>query len=116
MDPLGFGLENYDAVGGWRTQDGNTAVDAGGELPGGRSFKGPKELRQVLLERKDEFRRCLAEKLLTYALGRGLEWYDACAVERIAERMAAEGDRFSVLVEEIVKSAAFRKRQSAVSR
>jgi len=116
MDPLGFGLENYDAVGGWRTQDGDTAVDAGGELPGGRSFKGPKELRRVLLDRKDEFRRCLAEKLLTYALGRGLEWYDACAVERISERLAAEGDRFSVLVAEIVKSPAFRKRESAASR
>jgi hypothetical protein len=116
MDPLGFGLENYDAVGAWRTQDGDTAVDAGGELPGGRSFKGPKELRQVLLDRRDEFRRCLAEKLLTYALGRGLEWYDACAVERIAERTAAGGDKFSVLVAEIVKSPAFRKRESVSAR
>ncbi|MFM1996838.1 MAG: hypothetical protein RLZZ111_1225 [Planctomycetota bacterium] len=116
MDPLGFGLENFDAVGGWRTRDGDTEVDAGGELPGGRSFKGPKELRRVLLDRKDEFRRCLAEKLLTYALGRGLEWYDACAVERIAGRLAAEGDRFSVLVEEIVRSPAFRKRESSASR
>jgi hypothetical protein len=116
MDPLGFGLENYDAIGAWRTQDGAAAVDAGGELPGGRSFRGPKELRQVLLDRREEFRRCLAEKLLTYALGRGLEWYDACAVERIAGRMAAEGDRFSVLVEEIVKSPAFRKRESTSAR
>jgi len=116
MDPLGFGLENYDAVGGWRTRDGDAAVDAGGELPGGRSFRGPRELRQVLLDRRDEFRRCLAEKLLTYALGRGLEWYDACAVERIAERSASAGDRFSVLVAEIVKSPAFRKRESASAR
>ena len=116
MDPLGFGLENYDAIGAWRTKDGAAAVDAGGELPGGRSFRGPKELRQVLLDRREEFRRCLAEKLLTYALGRGLEWYDACAVERIAGRMAAEGDRFSVLVEEIVKSPAFRKRESTSAR
>ena len=116
MDPLGFGLENYDAIGAWRTQDGAAAVDASGELPGGRSFRGPKELRQVLLDRREEFRRCLAEKLLTYALGRGLEWYDACAVERIAGRSAAEGDRFSVLVEEIVKSPAFRKRESASAR
>jgi len=116
MDPLGFGLENYDAVGAWRTRDGDTDVDAGGELPGGRSFKGPKQLRQVLLERKDEFRRCLAEKLLTYAIGRGLEWYDACAVERIAERSAAAGDTFSALVAEIVKSPAFRKRESTAAR
>jgi hypothetical protein len=116
MDPLGFGLENYDAVGAWRTKDGEFEVDAGGELPGGRNFRGPKELRQVLLDRRDEFRRCLAEKLLTYALGRGLEWYDACAVERIAERSAAEGDRFSVFVAEIVKSPAFRKRESTSAR
>jgi hypothetical protein len=116
MDPLGFGLENYDAVGAWRTKDGDTAVDAGGELPGGKSFRGPKQLRQVLLERRDEFRRCLAEKLLTYAIGRGLEWYDACAVERIAERSAAGGDRFSVMVAEIVKSPAFRKRESTAAR
>jgi hypothetical protein len=116
MDPLGFGLENYDAVGSWRTKDGDTDVDAGGELPGGKSFRGPKQLRQVLLERRDEFRRCLAEKLLTYAIGRGLEWYDACAVERIAERTAAGGDRFSVMVAEIVKSPAFRKRESTAAR
>ena len=116
MDPLGFGLENYDAVGAWRTKDGDTAVDAGGELPGGRSFQGPKQLRQVLMDRRDEFRRCLAEKLLTYAIGRGLEWYDACAVERIAERSAAGGDRFSAMVAEIVKSPAFRKRESTSAR
>jgi len=116
MDPLGFGLENYDAVGGWRTADGKAAVDAGGELPDGRKFNGPGELRGVLLGRKDEFRRCLAEKLLTYALGRGLEWYDACAVERIAANCAAGGDRFSVLVREIVVSPAFRKREAAGGR
>jgi len=116
MDPLGFGLENYDAVGGWRTADGKAAVDAGGELPDGRKFNGPGELRGVLLGRKDEFRRCLAEKLLTYALGRGLEWYDACAVERIAANCAAGGDRFSALVQEIVVSPAFRKREAAGGR
>ena len=116
MDPLGFGLENYDAVGGWRTADGKAAIDAGGELPDGRKFNGPGELRDVLLGRKEEFRRCLAEKLLTYALGRGLEWYDACAVERIAVNCAAGGDRFSVLVREIVTSPAFRKREAAGGR
>ena len=111
MDPLGFGLENYDPVGGWRTTDGAAAIDAAGQLPDGRSFRGPEELRTVLLGRKEEFRRCLAEKLLTYALGRGLEWYDACAVERIAANSAAGGDRFSVLVKEIVVSPAFRRRE-----
>ncbi|MFM8892093.1 MAG: DUF1592 domain-containing protein, partial [Planctomycetia bacterium] len=111
MDPLGFGLENYDPVGGWRTADGGGPIEADGQLPDGRSFRGPQELRAVLLGRKEEFRRCLAEKLLTYALGRGLEWYDACAVERIATNSAAGGDRFSVLVKEIVVSPAFRRRE-----
>ncbi len=112
MDPLGFGLENYDAIGAWRDRDGEAAVDSGGELPDGRRFQGPAELRAILAARKDEFRRCLIEKLLTYGLGRGLEYYDACAVERIAAASAAEGDRFSVIVAEIVQSPAFRQRES----
>jgi len=115
MDPLGFGLENYDAIGAWRDAEGEAAIDASGELPDGRRFAGPAELRAVLLERSGEFRRCLAEKLLVYALGRGLEYYDACAVERIAGVTTAGGDRFSVLVEEIVKSPAFRQRESVVA-
>ena len=116
MDPLGFGLENYDAIGSWRTEEGGVALDPSGELPDGRRFAGPAELRQVLLSRQDEFRRCLTEKLLTYALGRGLEYYDACAVERIASATAAGGDRFSVLVGQIVTSPAFRQRESEEGR
>ncbi|NDC53422.1 MAG: DUF1592 domain-containing protein [Planctomycetia bacterium] len=112
MDPLGFGLENYDAIGAWRDRDGDAAVDAGGELPDGSRFRGPAELRAILSARKDEFRRCLIEKLLTYGLGRGLEYYDACAVERIAAASAAQGDRFSVIVTEIVRGPAFRQRES----
>jgi hypothetical protein len=112
MDPLGFGLENYDAIGSWRDRDGGAAVDAGGELPDGRRFSGPAELRAIVAARKDEFRRCLIEKLLTYGLGRGLEYYDACAVERIAAAAAAGGDRFSVIIAEIVRSPAFRQRES----
>src|SRR5206468_6325729 len=73
MDPLGFGFENYDAIGAWRTKDGKFAVDAGGVLPDGRKFNGPAELRKILKERQAEFTRCLTEKLLTYALGRGME-------------------------------------------
>ena len=112
MDPLGFGLENFDAIGGWRTEDGGAPVDPSGELPDGRRFAGPAELRRVLVGRGDDFRRCLTEKLLTYALGRGLEYYDACAVERIASRTEHEGDRFSALVAGIVTSPAFRERES----
>ena len=112
MDPLGFGLENYNAVGAWRTDDGLHPVDPSGELPDGRSFKGPAELKTILKGREEEFRRCFAEKMLTYAIGRGLEHYDACAVQRISRECAENGNRFSVIVTEIVLSPAFRQRES----
>ena len=112
MDPIGFGLENYDAIGAWRTRDGDAAVDASGELPDGRGFHGPGELRSLLAQRKDDFRRCFIEKMLTYGLGRGLEYYDACAVERIAAASAAADDRISVVIAEIVSSPAFRQIES----
>ena len=112
MDPLGFGLENFDAIGAWRSEDGGAPVDPSGELPDGRRFAGPAELRQVLVARRGEFRRCLTEKLFTYALGRGVEYYDACAVERIAAATEAGGDRFVAMVAGIVTSAAFRERES----
>lgn len=112
MDPLGFGMENYDAIGGWRDRDGDADVDASGELPDGQEFSGPAGLRSLLTQRKEDFRRCFVEKLLTYALGRGLEYYDACAVERIATASANEGDRFSVIIREVVSSPAFRQIES----
>jgi len=112
MDPLGFGLENYNAVGAWRTDDGLHPVDPSGELPDGPSFKGPAELKIILKGREEEFRRCFAEKMLTYAIGRGLEHYDACAVQRISRECAENGNRFSVIVTEIVLSPAFRQRES----
>ena len=112
MDPIGFGLENYDAIGAWRTRDGDAVVDASGELPDGRGFQGPGELRSLLAQRKDDFRRCFIEKMLTYGLGRGLEYYDACAVERIAAASAAADDRISVMIAEIVSSPAFRQIES----
>ncbi|MFM8250857.1 MAG: DUF1592 domain-containing protein [Planctomycetota bacterium] len=111
MDPVGFGLENYDAIGAWREKDGEHPVDASGEFADGRKFQGPAELKTILLARQEEFRRCLAEKLLTYALGRGLEYYDVCAVNQIAKKVAEQDNRFSVLVREVVLSDAFRKRQ-----
>ena len=110
MDPLGFGLENYDAIGGWRSADGDATVDATGDLPDGRKFTGPKELRAILLERSDDFRRCFAERLLTYALGRGLEYFDECAVRHITDQGRADGDRISAYVVAIVNSPAFRQR------
>lgn len=110
MDPLGFGLENYDATGVWRTNDGFADVDSTGDLPDGRKFNGPKELRSILLERSDDFRRCFSERLLTYALGRGLEYFDECSVRDIVRQGQAGDDKISAYVLAIVKSAPFRQR------
>jgi hypothetical protein len=111
MDPLGFGFENFDAIGSWRTEDGRFEIDASGELPGGQSFDGPAELRSILRETKaEQFCRCFAEKLLTYALGRGLEAYDRCGVDRIIETAGKEDFRFSSLVLAVVESEPFLKR------
>ena len=111
MDPLGFGLENYDAIGAWRDADGKFPVDASGVLPGGKPFAGSKGLRNQLKGRKADFARCLAEKMLTYALGRGLQYNDRCAVERIDAALDIDNNKFSRLVREVVKSEPFRKRR-----
>jgi hypothetical protein len=110
MDPIGFGLENYDAVGAWRTSDGNLPIDASGVLPDGRSFRGAKDLKQILKSQSEAFTRNLTEKLLTYALGRGLERTDASTVEHIVGRATANDYRFSTLVMEIVNSEPFQMR------
>ncbi|HWC00842.1 MAG TPA: DUF1592 domain-containing protein, partial [Bryobacteraceae bacterium] len=88
MDPLGFAFENYDAIGRWRTHEGKFPVDASGSLPDGRSFAGARELKSVLRQDADAFAHCLTEKMLTYALGRGLERYDRPAVQQICNKMA----------------------------
>ena len=111
MDPLGFGLENFDATGAWRTVDGKFPVDASGALPDGRKFSGPQELEAVLRQDGDAFTRALTEKLLTYALGRGLERYDRATVKAIAKRVAESDYRFSALVLEIAQSLPFRTRK-----
>jgi mono/diheme cytochrome c family protein len=111
MDPLGFGFENFDAVGAWRDKDGQFPIDPSGVLPGGQTFKGPVELKAILKTKADEFRRCLTEKMLTYALGRGLESYDKCAVDDIVAALARNNNKFSTLVIEIVKSDPFQKRR-----
>jgi hypothetical protein len=110
MDALGFALENFDAVGAWRLFDGEHEIDPSGELPGGVKFNGPAELATVLRERRqDKFVGCLTEKMLTYALGRGLEYYDQCAVDTITKELAEEDYRFSALVLAIVNSEPFQK-------
>lgn len=110
LDPLGLALENFDAIGAWRTVDNKLPIDASGTLPDGESFNGPADLKKVLLGKADQFRRCLAEKLLTYALGRGLEYYDKCVLDDIVRRLKNQGDRFSALILGIVESDAFQKR------
>jgi len=108
MDPLGFALENFDAVGAWRSQDGQFPIDVSATLPDGRAFSGPGELRRILSGDRTAFAECVTGKLLTYALGRGLERYDRRTVKTIAERVAQQDYRFSALVIEIVNSLPFR--------
>jgi hypothetical protein len=113
MDPLGFALENFDAIGQWQTTSGeaNIPIDASGVLPDGTRFDGPGELRKILLKRRADFVTTVAEKLLTYALGRGVEYYDAPAIRKITGR-AAPDDRWLSLTLGIVKSAPFQMRRS----
>ncbi len=113
MDPLGFGFENFDAIGAWRDVDGNSPVDPSGELPSGQKFQGPEQLSAILKARDKDFARCLAEKMLTFALGRGIEYYDTCAVDKIVANTARDNYRFHRLVLEIVLSEPFQKRRIA---
>ena len=116
LDPLGFGLENFDAVGTWRTVDGKTPIEPSGTLPGGKSFVGPQQLKAILLQDRDAFTRCLTTKLLTYALGRGLERFDQPTVKQIATQVAKKDYRFSRLVLGIVTSLPFQQRKGNSAR
>ena len=111
MDPIGFAMENYNAIGAFRKKDGELEIDATGQLPDGTSFKGIADLKQILKNRKEQFARCIAEKMLTFALGRGLEYYDKSTVDRIVSQLEANDYRSSVLITEIVKSDPFRLRR-----
>ncbi len=111
MDPIGFALENYNAIGAFRKKDGGLETDTTAELPDGTTLDGIADLKEILKDRKQEFVRCLTEKLLIYALGRGLEYYDRPTVDRIVTQLEIEGYRSSVLVTEIVKSDPFRLRR-----
>jgi Protein of unknown function (DUF1592)/Protein of unknown function (DUF1588)/Protein of unknown function (DUF1585)/Protein of unknown function (DUF1587)/Protein of unknown function (DUF1595)/Ca-dependent carbohydrate-binding module xylan-binding len=116
MDPLGFALENFDAIGAWRDKEGDSPIDSAGQLPSGEKFRGPQELRKLLLAaRKPQFARCLTEKLLTYALGRGVEYSDQCAVTKITAPLEKDQFRFSRLVVEIVSSDPFLKKSSPLT-
>ncbi|NQT36463.1 MAG: DUF1588 domain-containing protein, partial [Planctomycetes bacterium] len=112
MDAMGFAMENFDAVGAWRTRDGQFKIDPSGVLPDGQTIDGPQALKAMLRTTgKDKFLRCLTEKMLTYALGRGVEAYDKAAVERITQALSENENRFSVLVLEIIKSEPFQRRR-----
>lgn len=108
IDPLGFGLENFDVLGRWRTSDQGQPVDSRGTLPDGTQFEGPQELKNLLLERKSQFARNLAAKLMGYALGRGLTFKDYCTVSEIVEKLEADEFRSQTLIMEIVQSVPFR--------
>jgi Protein of unknown function (DUF1588)/Protein of unknown function (DUF1585) len=110
MDPLGFALENFDAVGRWRTRDGRDEINASGKLPDGTAFNGVAELKQLLSSsRTEQFTRCFAEKMLIYALGRGTEYYDKCAIDKIVAYAAANDVKFAFVVAGIIESDPFQK-------
>lgn len=111
MDTLGFGLENYDAIGRWRTQDGKFPIDVAGTMPSGKSFVTPAEMRTLLRDEVPDFARCLTEKMMIYALGRGLEKYDQRTVDAINRKLAADNYGFQSLVFEIARSLPFQSRR-----
>lgn len=116
MDPLGFALENYDGIGKWRMKDAGQPIDASGKLPDGTIFNGPAELKKILLKgHRDEFVATVIEKLLTYALGRGLEAYDAPTVRAIMRETAKDNYRLSALIGAVINSKPFQMRSALAS-
>ena len=113
IDPIGFGLENYDVLGRWRDEDAGLPIDSAGVLPDGTRFHGPKELKLIMLDRKDQLLRVLTRKMLAYALGRGLTLSDRCTVDNIVERVKARNYNAHTLILEIVSSAPFQMKPGA---
>ena len=113
MDPLGLALENFNAFGGWREAELKQPIDASGQLITGEPFHDVRDLKRILKQRhRLDFYRCLTEKMLTYALGRGLEYDDVETVDQIVSRLERENGRFSALLTGIIESAPFQKRRS----
>ncbi|MGO9256642.1 MAG: DUF1592 domain-containing protein [Bryobacteraceae bacterium] len=115
MDVLGFGLENYNGIGKWRTMDGKFPVDATGTLPNGKSFNGPAEMRAALLSRLPDFAHCITEKMLTYALGRGVGPNDRRTVDEIDRNLAAQDYPFQSFIFEVVRSLPFQSRHGELT-
>lgn len=111
MDPLGFGLENYDAIGKWRTMDGKFPIDATGVLPDGRKFSGPAQMREALLAQMPEFAQNVVEKMMIYAMGRGLQRYDRVVAKEITRKLAPAQYPFQQMIFEIVESLPFQSRR-----
>ena len=112
LDPIGFGLENFDAIGRWRDRDSNgKPIDAAGELPGGERFSSPKDLKAIIAGRTDALSRNLVEKLLAYALGRRLEGYDEIVVDDLVQEVAEDGYRMQTLIKSVVTSYPFTHRR-----
>jgi hypothetical protein len=113
MDAIGFALENFNGIGAWRDKDGDAPIDASGKLASGDTFSGADGLADLLAtKRADEFRRCLAEKMLTYALGRGVEYYDRPAIDGIMTSLRDGDDKFSALILAVAKSFPFQNRRA----
>jgi hypothetical protein len=115
MDPLGLAMENFNALGIFRDKDHGQPIDSTGKLISGEPFNDIRELKKILKDtRRLDFYRCLTEKLLTYALGRGLEYYDVETVDRIVEQLEREHGRSSVLISGIIDSAPFQRRRNGL--
>ena len=112
MDPLGLGFEHFDAIGRWREKDGKHDIDAAGQLADGRAFDGSTQLISLIETSSAEVSRHFADKLLTYALGRGLEPYDFCAVDEIVDRAESQEYRVSAFVKAVATSQPFMRRRT----
>ncbi len=116
MDPLGLALENFNALGMWRDKERAQPIDAAGKLITGEEFHDVRDLKRILKERhRLDFYRCVTEKLLTYALGRGLDYNDVETVDRIVERLDRDGGRFSALLMGVIESVPFQKRRDVAA-
>ena len=116
MDPIGFALENFDGTGAWRIHDSGSDVDARGQMVDGTKVDGPVSLREALVKHSDAFLRTFTERLLTYSLGRGTEFYDMPVVRAIDRDAAKNGNRFSSFILGIIESTPFQNRRAELPR
>jgi hypothetical protein len=115
MDVLGFGLENYNGIGKWRTLDGKFPIDVAGTLPNGKSFSTPAEMRTLLKDDLPQVAKCLTEKMMTYAIGRGMQPYDRRAMDEVGRKLAESDYQFQALIYEVVRSLPFQQRRGELT-